>query len=129
MARARSLLHSELIPLIRDVVGQGGHLAVQAAGGSMLPTISPGDVLVLGPAGKPQVGDIAVVARLGRVVAHRVVRTEGIALATRGDACTREDLPASEVLARVCAIRPRRVRRGWLEGVRRRLSALAEVNR
>jgi len=74
---------------------------VRAYGRSMWPFVPPGTELEVEPLGGrlPEVGEIAVGVRAGRVVAHRVVRVEGTGagarVVTRGDAHDAEDAPWS----------------------------------
>lgn len=76
-------------------------MVMRAYGRSMWPFVPPGTELEVEPLGGrlPEVGEIAVGVRAGRVVAHRVVRVEGSGtgarIVTRGDAHDREDAPWS----------------------------------
>jgi hypothetical protein len=99
--------------LASDVLRSFGSLRFAATGWSMLPTLWPGDTLVVERAGRDQiqVGDVALVGRGGRLCAHRVVRrAEGSGNAdwapywvTQGDAMSAPDQPVaeSELLGRV----------------------------
>jgi len=82
------------------VLRASGKLFLRVTGWSMLPTIWPGDVLVVESASRSEVreGDIVLFTRGGRFVAHRVLRTgtaEEMTLQTRGDALWKSDAPVS----------------------------------
>lgn len=86
---------------------------MRALGTSMLPSIRPGDVLVIEAAGVSEIplGAIAVWRRGEQLVAHRVVeRITGadgsVRLVTRGDRQQQRDEPigAEELLGRVTMI-------------------------
>jgi len=87
-----------------------GMLRLKVKGWSMVPTVWPGDTLVIEAADHSTVcpGDIVLFARHQRFVAHRVVvnSSSGRGIETRGDAMTQMDAPIStrEVLGRVVSI-------------------------
>lgn len=94
--------------LAEEVLRSFGRLRFAATGWSMLPTILPGDTLVVERISPDafSVGDIALVGRDGKLCAHRVVslpRTENRFWLTKGDAMSRPDRPVldSELLGRV----------------------------
>lgn len=86
-------------------------MVVRAYGRSMWPFVPPGTELEVEPLGGrlPEVGEIAVGVRDGRVIAHRVVRVDSGArppvVLTRGDAHASNDAPwaATELLGVVRA--------------------------
>ncbi|HLK33942.1 MAG TPA: S24/S26 family peptidase [Terriglobales bacterium] len=99
--------------LFAEIVSQYGTGRFKALGSSMIPSIWPGDTLLVEGAELVHMlpGDIAVYLREGRLFAHRVVRhaeAPAAALITRGDAMTCEDPPVHvhELLGRVVAVEP-----------------------
>ncbi len=96
--------------LANEILRSYGNVCLRAAGWSMLPSVWPGDTLVIEPATGDAVseGDIVLFARNGRLVAHRIVlksETEGL-LHTRGDASRKPDAPITthEILGKVSHI-------------------------
>lgn len=94
--------------LAAEVLRSFGSLRFSATGWSMLPTIWPGDTLMVERAAPNEirVGEVVLLGRDGRLCAHRVVAKpdgSGKTWVTRGDAMSRPDRPAleSEVLGRV----------------------------
>ena len=121
--------------LFAEVIARCGEGKVKAWGTSMVPTILPGDTLMVERRTISELagGDLAVYLHSGRLFAHRVVRvlneSESV-LITRGDAMECDDPPvfAGEVVGRVTSIIPdaritRRVRRG-LSALRNAASTL-----
>jgi len=93
--------------LVADPLRAGGEARVRVMVTRMLPALWPGDILVIRRgATAPSVGEIALFLRYGRLFAHRVLRTTGAQLITRGDALPDSDPPvrASEVLGVVVGI-------------------------
>ena len=94
--------------LAAQILNSGGAIRLQALGTSMLPSIWPGDVLVIeSKSGAETVpGDIVLVARDGRFVVHRLVEKLNSHWITRGDSVPQNDPPATapELLGRVSAI-------------------------
>jgi hypothetical protein len=75
-------------------VRDDGGAWVEHRGFSMWPVLRPGDRLrVARLDGPPAAGEVAVFARAGRLVAHRVVAVAGETVTTRGDALRRPDAP------------------------------------
>jgi len=101
--------------LAAQVLQSWGTLKLCVNGGSMIPTLWPGDVLTLQSQDfdRIQPGSLVVCVRDGRFVVHRAVRksvtAEGAFLITRGDCVAREDapVPAGSLLGRVTQIRRR----------------------
>ena len=117
--------------LAGEVLRSFGSLRFVATGWSMLPTVWPGDTLVVDRIAPHQVrvGDIVLIGRGGRLCAHRVVSTpadSGIThWMTRGDAMTAPDRPAieSELLGRVSYL----IRDGRLVAVGAELSVVERL--
>jgi len=87
--------------LAGEVLRSFGSLRLRVTGWSMLPTIWPGDTLVIEPLNTDLAseGDIVLFSSGNRFVAHRVVRKsgapEGAVVQTQGDALARTDCPLS----------------------------------
>jgi len=98
--------------LAKDVLRSSGYLNLRVTGWSMLPTIWPGDTLVIGRVCGDDVseGDIVLFVRNNKLVAHRVIgkgdAPAGSRILTRGDAISRPDSPLSnrDLLGRVSFI-------------------------
>ena len=111
-----------------EILRAGGTLRLKTFGTSMVPSLWPGDTVLIKtkPVDDLRYGDIVLIAREDRLVVHRVVeigQTEGIAyLVTRGDSLAAADAPANEpnVLGCVAAVE----RNGRLLIPRRRRSPL-----
>jgi signal peptidase I len=90
------------LELAAKVLRDFGELRFRASGGSMLPAIFPGDILLVrrDPIGRIRPGHTVLSFRAGQFYAHRVVRIENsgaaVCLITRGDALRVEDPPVSE---------------------------------
>jgi hypothetical protein len=115
--------------LASDVLRSFGSLRFAATGWSMLPSIWPGDTLVVDRIAAHQVhiGDVVLVGREGRLCAHRVVnravkeaRPGNPQWITQGDAMSAPDQPVtqSELLGRVSYV----IRSGKLIAVPAQLS-------
>jgi signal peptidase I len=91
--------HALKCELASEVLRSSGQLCLQATGWSMLPTIWPGDVILIEPARASEIcaGDIVVFNTSRQFVAHRVVATTrgrvGSTLHTQGDALPCQDAP------------------------------------
>jgi Peptidase S24-like len=103
--------HTVQRELAADILRTSGMVRLQAAGSSMLPTVWPGDILVVAPVTGPDVqqGDIVAFSRGGRFVAHRVATTwtpSEPAVQTRGDALLEIDPPVSggDIMGKVVLI-------------------------
>jgi hypothetical protein len=98
--------------LAKEILRRFGTLRLQVTGQSMLPSIWPGDILLIERCafGEIFTGDIVLCAREGRLFAHRVasadVDFESSRLVTQGDALPSPDAPVSakEVLGKVSKI-------------------------
>lgn len=106
--------------LAEKVLRSSGRLRLKVRGFSMLPSVWPGDLLLIRrqQIGDVLPGDIVLFARDGRFIAHRVViRTNDHQIArlvTRGDALPLQDsaITAAELLGKVSSI----LRAGkWIE--------------
>lgn len=94
--------HAVKCELAGEVLHSSGRLRLQVTGWSMLPTIWPGDVLVIDRAHDDEVseGDIVLFRRDRRFVVHRVItktaeHPDGDVV-TQGDAMPSPDLPLSD---------------------------------
>ena len=105
--------HSVKCELAGEVLRSSGKLRLQVAGWSMLPSVLPGDTLIVEHATGDSVanGDIVLFERDKRLFAHRVVSrslfgAKNPKILTRGDSMTRPDPPVSEdeLLGRVSYI-------------------------
>ncbi|MGA9308107.1 MAG: signal peptidase I, partial [Candidatus Sulfotelmatobacter sp.] len=94
--------HTLKCELAGEVLRSFGSLRFRATGWSMLPSVWPGDTLVMERVNPDQVrvGDVILVGRDGRLCAHRVVSVaEGCGSRvwiTQGDANSTPDQPVSE---------------------------------
>jgi len=117
--------------LAGEVLRSFGNLRFEATGWSMLPSVWPGDRLMVERVSGDQVhiGDVVLVGRDGRLCAHRVVSrledTENPRWITQGDAMAAPDPPVneSELLGRVSHL----TRAGRLIAVRAELSAVERL--
>jgi len=103
--------HALKCELAAEVLHSSGTLRLQVTGWSMLPSIWPGDTLVIKSAGRGEVfdGDIVLCGRDRRIFAHRVIensRSAEFGVVTRGDAMPAADAPVSngELLGKVSFI-------------------------
>jgi signal peptidase I len=94
--------HSVKCELASTVLRSSGKLRLQVTGWSMLPSILPGDTLVVESTKKSTVseGDIVLFGRDRRLFAHRLVaKSDGplnSEILTRGDAMPQPDPPVGE---------------------------------
>lgn len=101
-----------ILELAAEILRSHGRLQSAASGSSMLPSIFPGDVLVVSRASVCSVrcGDIVLFFRGGRFCAHRLVgkaeESGRRSLITRGDALLKNDFPVAEheLLGRVTGV-------------------------
>ena len=117
--------------LAGQVLRSFGGLRFRATGCSMLPSVWPGDTLVVERIAGDQVhiGDVVLVGRDGRLCAHRVVSSVddsgNLCWITRGDAMAAPDRPVSEteLLGRVAYL----IRAGRLTAVPAKLSMVKRL--
>ena len=104
--------HARACELVDEVLRSFGTVRLQVTGSSMLPSVWPGDTLIIERQGVREVavGDILLYCRKGRLIAHRVVSKpdtlEKSRVAVRGDAFPGPDelLLYSEILGTVSRI-------------------------
>lgn len=98
--------------LAGQVLHSFGTLRLRVTGSSMIPSLWPGDLLLIHRQdfGRISAGDIVLFARQGRLFAHRVVSTAGDRgneqMVTQGDALCVSDPPitSAELLGRVSLV-------------------------
>ena len=93
---------------LRNIVGSGADVDIEARGISMFPLIPSGATLRISTAeGVVGVNDIVVIPSASGLVAHRVVSVDGENVVTRGDSNIRPDAPvrASQLIGRVTSMR------------------------
>jgi len=110
-ATSSDAAHALKCELAAESLRSSGTLRLQVAGWSMLPSVWPGDTLVVESVSSNAVsqGDIVLFGRDRRLFAHRVVAkgsAPGGAILTRGDAMPAPDSPVSdkELLGKVSFI-------------------------
>ena len=92
---------------IRSLVQSGDEVWIVVTGSSMLPTLKPGDrVLLTHRESEPLTGRIVFAECRARPVLHRVVAYEQGLVVTAGDNCIRSDapIPQSAVVAQAEAV-------------------------
>jgi hypothetical protein len=123
--------HAAKCELAEQTLRLFGSLRLRVTGFSMIPSVWPGDLLLIRRQAMGQIcpGDIVLFARHGRLIAHRVVfktdDPEIPSLITRGDALPSQDsaISPTELLGKVSGI----LRAGkWIQP-RRRLSFSARI--
>jgi hypothetical protein len=135
---------SQFIGLTCELLRLGHPVRFRADGGSMLPTLRPGDLLTCEPVevGQFRRGQILLYRHDRGITAHRVVRVETrpngqVGLILRGDSLEAFDAPVdpSQVLGRVVAVsRAGRVidlgsrRVVWTQALRRAVSRLRRIS-
>ncbi|MFZ3200767.1 MAG: S24 family peptidase [Candidatus Acidiferrales bacterium] len=91
-----------VLSLASEVLRTSGGLRFAALGASMVPTIFPGDILIIRheTARSARCGDVVLLMREGQFCAHRLVEKSEergrFSLVTRGDAHTKNDPPLAE---------------------------------
>jgi len=102
MATAEQSRESLQVELAVEVLREFGELRFVARGASMIPSIFPGDVLLVRrePSRAAEAGDVVLSRREGRLYAHRVRRTASEngqrIIITRGDALREDDPQVDE---------------------------------
>ncbi len=107
--------HATRLELAAEILHRFGEVRFVALGGSMVPSIYPGDLLTVHSESVADTrrGEIVLFLLGGRPYVHRVARKwperNRIAFATRGDSLPKEDpsIDASQLLGRVTAIQRR----------------------
>jgi len=99
-SQSRPSTHVVTRELADELLHSSGKLILRAAGRSMVPTIWPGDTLVVEPIGESslQRGDIVLFSTKKRFVAHRVIakaKNRG-PVTTCGDASLKPDAPVRQ---------------------------------
>jgi hypothetical protein len=97
------------LDLAIEVLREFGEVRFVARGASMLPSIRPGDMLVVRQAriGEIRMGDVVLYVRNECFYAHRAICLDSqLRLTTRGDALAQADAPVdeSELLGQVTAV-------------------------
>ncbi len=112
------------LPDLSDLLLTSGKVRLRIASRSMVPTLRPGDEIVVArvTAELPQPGDLVLFEQRGQLICHRVVTVSGHAILTRGDATRSpgEWIHRTHVIGKVVGIKKRAVWVG-LSGRLRRL--------
>jgi signal peptidase I len=93
--------------LVAEVAHSFGEVRLKVTGASMIPSIWPGDVIIVRrEAANLQPGKIVLYRREGRLVAHRITCIRGNLLSTRGDSLPWEDppIPSSDIVGQVISV-------------------------
>ena len=100
--------HALKCEMAAEVLRSSGTLRLRVTGWSMLPTVWPGDLLIVERVESAQTveGDIVLFVRHRRLIAHRVVKNHSSMMVTRGDSMQTPDSPVreNEFLGRVSSI-------------------------
>lgn len=92
--------HAVRCDLAAEVLRSSGRLRLRVTGWSMLPSVWPGDTLLIDRSDADRVseGDVVLFARERRFFVHRVVKknSEGSKILTRGDAMSQPDPPFAQ---------------------------------
>jgi signal peptidase I len=112
LGRTSAELHALKCELACEVLRSSGCLRLQVTGWSMVPTIFPGDTLVIEEASSACVGkgDIVLFSRDRRLFVHRVLEKSGCAgdlkITTQGDGmlCSDPPVPNSQLLGKVAFV-------------------------
>jgi hypothetical protein len=104
----RATLEEHKLELATSLLRSGGRIRIKALGTSMLPSIWPGDTLLIESTLTDELtrGDVVLVKREKRILIHRLVNRSGPRWTTRGDAMPQNDpaVAAADILGRVSAI-------------------------
>jgi Peptidase S24-like len=102
-------VHAQKSELVSQVLLANGTARIRALGTSMLPTIWPGDILVIEPISHDRLvhGDVIAVKTLRGIRVHRLINKDGWDWITHGDAMPQNDpaISPEQVLGRVSEIR------------------------
>lgn len=79
--------------LVADLLHNFGEATLKVTGTSMIPSLLPGDTLVIKsrPLSELRAGQVVLCLRPDTLAAHRLVRRDGLHLITRGDSLARPD--------------------------------------
>jgi signal peptidase I len=117
--------------MVREILLSSRSLQLRAKGCSMLPTVRPGDVLVVERVDLQSIktGDVVVTARDYEFVSHRVISIENDAeelFITRGDTSAIDDSPVrqSDLLGRVTHV----IRKGRVISLPSRLRTIDAIS-
>jgi len=102
-------IHAAKCELAAEVLRTSGKLHLQVTGWSMLPSVWPGDTLIINRVASDEVvaGDIILFGRDRRLFAHRIVESNGAeGFVTHGDSMRNVDTPVAkeELLGKVSFI-------------------------
>ena len=108
MATTEQVREHEKIELAASVLRSGGSVRLRVFGTSMLPSLWPGDLVAVenNAPTKFVPGDIVLLLRDRRFLAHRLLAQPGTQWITRGDAMPQNDPPAQagDLLGRVVRV-------------------------
>ena len=93
--------------LVAEVAHSFGEVRLKVTGASMMPSIWPGDVIIIRrDAANLQPGQIVLYRREGSLVAHRITRVRGDLLSTRGDSLPCDDPPiqTADIVGQVISV-------------------------
>ena len=104
--------NSDLLTLCQEVLENGSYLRFRALGGSMFPSIRPGDLLTAKTENPINIspGEVLLYRREGRPFVHRLIKKKAIngslLFIARGDRLTHYDSPilSSQILGKVICI-------------------------
>jgi signal peptidase I len=101
-------LHEACCDLVADIAREKGKVKIKVAGTSMVPTIWPGDLVMVGRCEVAELkpGSIVMFRRNRGLVVHRVLSRTGKLIVTRGDAkrCVDEPVNVSDIVGEVESI-------------------------
>lgn len=104
-AEVREVAGRTMLEVASEVAREGGEMWIVTTGKSMLPTIAPGDRVLLSSAKSIRKGHIVLAELNGQPLLHRVVSATRGMIVTRGDSCDANDpvIPRASVVARAVA--------------------------
>jgi signal peptidase I len=98
-------VEQQKLELATMLLRSGGTIRIRAFGTSMLPTIWPGDIILIEGSACDRLarGDVVLIKREESIVVHRLINTDYPQWSTRGDAMPQNDPPVrpGDVLGRV----------------------------